>query len=104
MTCKHAQEFLGAAGTPVAEIIDANKRRIGRDEALAILDGVDRLIAMKGKRVANFDLRGGARPDDATLLSHLIGPSGNLRAPTVRVGKTLLVGFNEEAYRQVLEV
>ena len=37
-------------------------------------------------------------PDDATLLAHLIGPTGNLRAPAILKGKTLLIGFNEEAY------
>jgi hypothetical protein len=36
------------------------------------------------------------------LLTHLLGPTGNLRAPTARIGKTLLVGFNADAYRQVL--
>ena len=40
-------------------------------------------------------------PDDATLLTHILGPTGNLRAPTARVGDTLLVGFNEEAYRRM---
>jgi len=40
-------------------------------------------------------------PDDATLLAHMLGPTGNLRAPAIRVGKTLLVGFNEDAYGQV---
>jgi hypothetical protein len=29
-------------------------------------------------------------------------PSGNLKAPTLRHGGTLLVGFGEEAYQQVL--
>ncbi len=28
----------------------------------------------------------------------VIGPSGNLRAPTIRSGKTWLVGFSAEAY------
>ena len=37
-------------------------------------------------------------PDDATLLAHLLGPSGHLRAPTLRKGKTLLVGFDAETY------
>ena len=32
----------------------------------------------------------------------MLGPTGNLRAPTLRVGKTTLVGFNEEAYDSVL--
>ena len=27
-----------------------------------------------------------------------IGPSGNLRAPTLRAGKSWYVGFSEEAY------
>ena len=41
-------------------------------------------------------------PDDDTLAAHVLGPTGNLRAPTLRRGKTLLVGFSEEAYREVL--
>ncbi len=41
-------------------------------------------------------------PDDDTLAAHLLGPTGNLKAPTIRQGSTLLVGFSEEAYRQVL--
>ena len=32
----------------------------------------------------------------------LLGPTGNLRAPTMRVGKTLLVGFDESSYADVL--
>jgi hypothetical protein len=42
-----------------------------------------------------------APPDDETLLAHVLGPTGNLKAPTLRLGTTLLVGFSEEAYRQV---
>ena len=34
--------------------------------------------------------------------SLLIGPSGNLRAPTLRRGRTLLVGFDEATYAKVL--
>jgi hypothetical protein len=32
----------------------------------------------------------------------MLGPTGNLRAPTLRAGRTLVVGFDEEAYRKVL--
>jgi hypothetical protein len=32
----------------------------------------------------------------------MIGPSGNLRAPTLRVGRRILVGFDEDSYRKVL--
>lgn len=101
MTCKHTQEFLGPLGTEVKEQVDATKTRFDGDAALALLDGSDRFVAMKGKRIAEFDLKK-ARPDDEVLLGHLMGPTGNLRAPTARVGKTLLVGFNPDVYNQVL--
>ena len=42
-------------------------------------------------------------PDDETLSAHLLGPTGNLRAPTVRNGNTLYVGFSEEAYRGLMK-
>jgi hypothetical protein len=32
----------------------------------------------------------------------MVGATGNLRAPCLRVGKTLVVGFNEDAYAGVL--
>ncbi len=30
----------------------------------------------------------------------MLGPTGNLRAPAIRVGKNWLIGFHEEAYRE----
>ena len=85
----------------MTETVDATKNRYDADAALTLLSGVTRLVAMKGKKVEVFDLKK-ARPADAELLARLMGPTGNLRAPTARVGTTLLVGFNEEAYEEVL--
>lgn len=101
MTCKKTQGFLESAKIDVVEKVDAGKFRFGRGEALALLTGMRRLIAAKGKNVAAFDLVND-RPDDETLLAHLLGPTGNLRAPTVTVGTTIIVGYNEHAYREVL--
>ena len=42
------------------------------------------------------------QPSDTELAKLLIGPSGNLRAPTIRRGKKLFVGFNEAAYKEHL--
>lgn len=81
--------------------MDAKKRTIKGDQALGVLAGVDQLYAAKGKRVVHVDLRK-SRPDRAALLALLLGPTGNLRAPTLRMGRTLLVGFDESTYRQVL--
>ena len=100
MGCKKAQGFLetSAAGAP-AEVVDAARRRIGRDEALALARAADRVISGKGKKVVVFDIT--KAPPDDELAATLLGPSGNLKAPTLRVGRTLLVGFSEAAYREV---
>jgi hypothetical protein len=81
-------------------VVDAKRDRRGRDEALKLARSVGRVVAARGKKVVLFDMTNDP-PDDDTLAAHLLGPSGNLKAPTLRIGDTLLVGFGEEAYRQV---
>ena len=81
--------------------VDAKKATITRQRALDVLEGVDEVYATKGKKVIHVDLKR-EKPDRATLESLLVGPSGNLRAPTLRRGRTLLVGFDEATYAKVL--
>lgn len=83
------------------EPVDARRTPLRGEAALRVLDDVDVLYAMRGTRAVRVDLRR-ERPDRATLLGLLLGPSGNLRAPAVKVGRTLLVGFDEATYREVL--
>ena len=85
----------------MTEKLEASKSKLGPRDALRLLDGMTRLVAIRGKKIVSFDLTAD-RPDDETLLAHLIGPTGNLRAPTARIGATLVVGFNDEAYRELL--
>ena len=68
MTCQKAQGFLGQAGTTVTETVNATKVRFGPKDALKLLDGIDTLIAAKGKKLDVFDLKGD-RPDDEVLLA-----------------------------------
>ena len=69
---------------------------------MKLLGEVDELYSVKGKGVTHLDLTK-EKPDRETLLGLLLGPTGNLRAPTLRTGRTLLVGFNEEAYAKVFK-
>lgn len=81
--------------------MDAKKATIKGDKALEVLTGVDELYVSKGKQVVRLDLRQ-ARPGRAELLGLLLGPTGNLRAPTLRTGRTLVVGFDEATYSKLL--
>ena len=38
----------------------------------------------------------------ADAVGAMLGPTGNLRAPLIRAGRTVLVGFNEEVLTQAL--
>ena len=82
--------------------MNAKKAPIAGDAALRVLRDVDELYVTKGKKVIRVDLRG-ARPPRAELLALLLGPSGNLRAPTIRRGRVLIVGFDEPTYAAVLK-
>ncbi len=62
---------------------------------------MDHIYSVKNKDVVHLDLRT-RMPDRATLLGLLLGPTGNLRAPTLRTGRTLIVGFHEETYTRLL--
>lgn len=77
--------------------MDARKERYGAEEAVALLKGMTKLIVAKGKNVKDVDLKKD-RPKDDELASLMLGPTGNLRAPTMKVGKTVIVGYNEEVY------
>src|SRR5438309_12088936 len=101
MGCKKAQGFLEAHDIAApSEVLDASKNRRGRDEALKLAKSVRTVVVARGKKIVTFDMA--APPDDDTLATHLLGPTGNLKAPTLRTGQTLLVGFSADAYRQVL--
>ncbi len=57
------------------------------------------MIVAKGKKVDEWKTAGTA---PKAAVEAMLGPTGNLRAPTLRAGKTLLVGFNEEIFESTL--
>jgi hypothetical protein len=102
MSCKKAQEFLESNAWDVAAQTDASKERRGRQEALALAKQADTVVVAKGKKVFVFDMTA-EPPEDELLAAHILGPTGNLRAPALRIGRKLVVGFSEAAYRQMGE-
>src|SRR5262245_37479248 len=101
MTCRKTQEFLAQRNIEASTMVDGRTTPMGPAQALALAKQVDEIIATRGRQVIRLDLRQ-EKPGAERLRSLLIGPSGNLRAPAVKVGRTLLVGFDEETYRKHL--
>jgi arsenate reductase-like glutaredoxin family protein len=103
MTCAKAQEFLAREKIESITQVNAKKIALKEREALEIISQVDEVYATKGKKVIHLDLRK-EQPDKATLKGILLGPTGNLRAPTLRIGRQLVVGFDHETYQKVFRV
>ena len=62
----------------------------------------NQLWVAKGKRVQHFDIKKD-EVTDQELAKLLTGPSGSLRAPAIRRGKKLFVGFHpEELQKQMV--
>lgn len=74
--------------------------RMGEKEARDLLKKVSKVIVAKGKKTSIYNVK---KDNPADIAAAMLGPTGNLRAPTIQVGKTLLVGFNEDMYRDQLQ-
>jgi arsenate reductase-like glutaredoxin family protein len=85
---------MDARGLEAKERVPAS-RKLQAEDARAILQQSSKLIVAKGKKVSTFDVR---KEVSDEAVAAMLGPTGNLRAPTLRVGKTVFVGFNEEQY------
>jgi|TARA_B100000809_G_scaffold64795_1_gene61436 hypothetical protein len=85
---------LEASKIEILDTVMASKK-LQASDAKALLKDASRLIAMKGKKVQEFDVSSKVGSD---AVESMLGPTGNMRAPTIKVGNTYLVGFNEEIF------
>jgi hypothetical protein len=83
----------------IGEVVDARKNVIKADEAWELFQDADSLHVGKGKRTVVFS------PDSASqeeILKSSLGRTGNLRAPTLRVGKVFYIGYNDAMYKELM--
>ena len=74
-------------------------KKLGRADAARLVKTAKRVIVAKGKAVQTFAPGGKA---SAEVVDAVLGPTGNLRAPALVVGDTLLVGSHEAIYPDAL--
>ncbi len=79
----------------VAEERSAKTTPLKDADVRALLAAVDEVVIAKGKKAASRIAR-------EVALDDLRGPTGNFRAPMLRVGRRLLVGFHPEALADLL--
>ena len=63
-----------------------------------MLESTSLLIVSMGRKVSKFS---GDSLSSEDAVKAMLGRTGNLRAPTARVGETVLVGFKEDIYSSV---
>ena len=101
VTCKRAQEYLATNQISISVQTNAAKERFGLGNAKKLLESADHLYSSRGRKYVHIDLV----EKDLTseeVSKWMLGPTGNLRAPTVVYGRIVYVGFNEEAYQGIL--
>ncbi len=73
-------------------------RKLAAADAKEIAKGSSKVYVAKGKKLDVFDMKSA---DLSEVVEKMLGPTGNLRAPTIRAGKTTVVGFNEDTFESL---
>ena len=98
MSCKKAQKYFEQNKIELKSVVDAGKEKIGKDKAWELISELKTVYIGKGKKVISFE------PDEASkeeILKASLGRSGNLRAPAVKTGRIMFVGFNDTIYSKL---
>lgn len=98
MTCTRASKFVDAHALEIRETVPAS-RKLGSDVARSLCRAASRVVVAKGRSVREL-IPGQDAEDD--IVAAMLGPTGNLRAPTMRIGRTVLVGFDESFARHLV--
>ena len=100
-SCIRAQEFLANAGIEPKEIEKPTKPPYQKAKVKDLLSKANKVFAAKGNKRLEVNLKED-KVSDEDINKFMLGPTGNLRAPTMVIGETLLIGFNDELYKELL--
>jgi hypothetical protein len=79
--------------------VDARKKSFTGDEAWQVIKDAKVVYVASGKKVLEFIP---ATADREVMLKKITGPSGNLRAPTLRKEDVFFVGYSPELYEKIV--
>lgn len=81
----------------IGQVVEARQVAIAEPEAWALLAGAGRILVGRGAKVEEFTPSGANRPE---IMAKVLGRSGSLRAPSLKIGTEFLIGYGEEMYRR----
>ncbi|PIE56193.1 MAG: hypothetical protein CSA34_05655 [Desulfobulbus propionicus] len=83
----------------ISESADARKTKIEKDQAWDLFTGVQEVVIGRGK---NFTVFTPNQENQEDILKQALGRSGTLRAPTLRIGDRVIVGYSEPMYKKYI--
>lgn len=91
------QEVLDSQNIAIATRSDARKEKLDATAVWERLGNAARVVVAKGKRIETF-----VPTEDAqdAILKAVMGRSGNLRAPTLKIAEVFYVGYNDALYAE----
>ena len=87
----------------ISETVNARQQKFEGAAAVTFVRQADEVWIAKGKNVRRIVFQNESISDDE-LIKLITGPTGNLRAPTIRRGRKLFVGFEAEQYAAFLRL
>lgn len=89
------QEVLDTNNLQADNVTDARKEKLEAETVWDLLGSAENIVVAKGKKVETY---APDQTDRDLILNAVLGRSGSLRAPTVKVGNVFYVGYNESLY------
>lgn len=83
----------------IAETVDAKKAKLADEQAWALLVQSREIVVGSGKKILVFTP---SASNKQNILQHCLGRTGNLRAPAVKVGNRIIIGYNDDMYQKYL--
>ncbi len=74
---------------------DAKKDVISGEEVWSVISAAETVYVASGSKLLKYAPGGGGKDE---LMTKATGRTGNLRAPALRRGNSLYIGFNQEMY------
>lgn len=82
----------------IKKVVDARKERFDEVAVWEMIQHAPAIVTAKGKKVQVWNP---ALDNKEKILKQAMGPSGNLRAPTLRTKDNFVIGFNADYYESL---